>query len=579
MAELKDSAVTADVSGQAPLLFLALGGVGEIGMNCSLYGSGGKWLMVDLGMTFADERLPGIDLVVPDPSFIEARRKDLVALVLTHGHEDHLGAVPYLWERLLCPIYATPFAAALLRPKLREAGLLERVPLIEFQTGERLDLAPFAVRAVGVTHSIPEARSLLIEVDGRRILHTGDWKLDPEPLLGPPTDAAALAAAGDEGILALVCDSTNVLRPGTSGSEAEVRDALRQLMTGRPGRIAVTTFASNVARIDTILVIAEEVGRHVVLVGRSLWRVTEAAKACGYLADRAPVLSERDFGYLPPDKVVLLCTGCQGEPQGAMARIAGGTHPHVALGAGDCAIFSSKIIPGNERALYRLHDRLAQSGVEVVSEKDHLVHVSGHPSRDDLARYYAWARPEISVPVHGEGRHLIEHAAFARSLGVPQVAGAGNGALWQLAPGPARQIETVETGRLAVEGGRILLPSDGTVLHERRRLMHNGSVSIALVLGADGRLAAPPGVGIQGVAEATSEVEARAAAGIASAIRALPAAARLNDRTVEEAARTALRQSLKGLSERRPLVRVHLLRLGSAAESVPAAEEATAAPE
>ncbi len=556
------------------LLFLPLGGVGEIGMNCCLYGSGGKWLMVDLGMAFADERLPGIDLVVPDLTYIEERRDDLTALVLTHGHEDHLGAVPYLWERLRCPIYATAFTATLLRSKLREAGLLDRVPLIEFRAGETLDLGPFRVRALTVTHSIPEAHSLLIETGQGRVLHTGDWKLDPDPLVGPETDAAGLAAAGDAGILALVCDSTNVLRPGTSGSEAAVRAGLRTLLAARRGRIVLTTFASNVARIDTILALAAEIDRHVVLVGRSLWRVVEAAKACGYLADRQPVLSERDYGYLPRDKVLLLCTGCQGEPKGAMARIAAGQHPHVALSTGDLAVFSSKIIPGNERTLYRLHDRLARSGIEVVSEKDHFVHVSGHPSRDELARYYAWARPEIAVPVHGEPRHLIEHARLARSLGVPQVASAENGALWQLAPGPARQIETVPSGRLAVETSRVLLPIEGGVLQERRRLMHHGSASVALVLTADGSLALPPTVGLHGIAETAGPLEAKAAAAIAAALTKLSRNARSSDDAVEEAVRQALRRTLKPISERRPLVRVHLLRL--AADPGPSPEPVTA---
>jgi ribonuclease J len=414
---------------------------------------------------------------------------------------------------------------------------------------------------------------LAIETPFGTVLHSGDWKLDPGPLVGPLTDAPALAAWGEAGILALVCDSTNVLRRGESGSEAAVRDSLLELLADRSGRIVVTSFASNIARIDTVAAVAAALDRHLVLVGRSLWRFTEAARACGYLQNVTAFLGERDFGYLPRDKVLLLCTGCQGEPRGAMARIASGEHPHVSLQTGDLAVFSSKIIPGNERTLYRLHNQLALAGVEVVTEKDHFVHVSGHPSRDELAQMYQWIRPRIAVPVHGEPRHLVEHAKLARSLQVPEAFVVGNGDLLQLAPGPAKVLGRVPVGRLALDG-RTLVPLEGGVLQRRRKLTFNGAAFVVLVLDADARLAEPPRVVLHGVADAEdASLRAEAAAGVAEAVQRLPRRFALDDDRVVEAARRGLRQAVRKVSERKPVTEVQIVRLSSRTVTTGAMEE------
>jgi ribonuclease J len=540
------------------LLFLPLGGAGEIGMNLNLYGHQGKWLMVDLGVTFGDASLPGIDLVMADPTYIAERRDDLVALVLTHGHEDHLGAVPYLWPRLRCPVYATPFAAALLRRKLAEAGLLDQVPLHEVAPGAALELGPFEVTYIGVTHSIPESHALAIRTSAGTVLHTGDWKLDPEPLLGPATDSAALEAVGSEDVLAMVCDSTNVFQPGESGSEASVRDSLMELVGHYQHRVAITTFASHIARLQTAAAVAAAHERHVVLVGRSIQRGVAAARECGYLTDFPPVLSEAEAGYLPPDKVLLLCTGSQGEPRGAIARIAFEEHPQVALDADDVVIFSSKIIPGNELAISRLYNQLVRRGIEVVTERRHFVHVSGHPNRDELARMYQWVRPRIAVPVHGELRHMAEHARLARSLQVPETVVAENGSVVRLAPGPARVVERVESGRLVLDGEALISPDAGA-LRERRRLMHNGMASVTVVLDEAGRLVAPPALAIAGVDGLDGQEEASAV--VTEAVQGLSRGARIDDEACAEAARLALRRYLKAATGKKPPVEARVVRV------------------
>lgn len=543
------------------LLYLPLGGAGEIGMNLSLYGHGGKWLMVDLGVTFADETMPGIDLLTPDHSWIADRREDLVGLVLTHAHEDHLGAVPYLWRDLECPVYATPFTASVLRRKLAEVGLEHAVPIRSYDSGDTLELGPFRVRAISITHSIPEAQTLAIETPAGLVVHTGDWKIDPNPLVGPLTDATTLAALGDRNVLALICDSTNVFRHGESGSEAAVRNSLYELLKDRRGRIAVTTFASNIARVESIAVVAERLGRHVCLIGRSLWRYTEAARENGYLRDLPPFLTERDVGYLPADRTLLICTGCQGEPRGAMSRIAAGDHPHVSLGRHDVAVFSSRIIPGNERSLGELHNKLALAEIEVVTERDAFVHVSGHPARDELAQMYRWIRPHIAVPVHGEARHLVEHAKLARGLRVPEAVVIRNGQVLQLAPDGPRIIDEVPSGRFAVDGDR-LVPPQGPLLQARRRLMRNGVVAATVVLDSEGRMAADPRLALQGVADDGDGVIAEAArAALAAAIERLPRGALADDQAVTEAGRQAVRRAVRNACERHPVVEIQIVRL------------------
>ena len=542
------------------LLFVPLGGANEIGMNLNLYGFAGKWLMVDCGMTFADDTLPGIDLVLPDPAFIAERAQDLVALVLTHAHEDHIGAIPYLWSRLCCPIYATPFTAALVRHKLAEAGLLDDVVLEVVPLGARLDLDPFDVRYVSVTHSIPEGNALEIRTPAGLVFHTGDWKLDDDPLIGKPTDIAAIAALGDSGVLAMVCDSTNVFRPGASGSEASVRANLLDIVGARTGRVAITSFASNVARIDTAAHVAAACGRHLVPVGRSMWRTIQAARETGYLTGLSAPVTEAEGGFLPPRDALYLCTGCQGEPRGAMTRIATGGHAHIGLDEGDTVIFSSRIIPGNERAIGRLHNLLVTQGIEVITEKDQLVHVSGHPARDELQRMYGWVRPRISVPVHGEARHIREHARYARSLQVPEAIVVENGAVVRLSPDPAGVVDHVAVGRLVVDGGSIV-DVDDDALGARRKLTHNGLITASLVVDADGNLVAPPGVAVIGVADPAGTLAAGCVEALKDGLAALRPARKVLDQAIEEAARAALRRVLKPLTRKRPTIQVHLTRL------------------
>ena len=469
---------------------MPLGGAGEIGMNLNLYGFGGKWIMVDCGMTFADESMPGIDIVFPDPTFIEERSEDLLGLLLTHAHEDHIGAVPYLWPRLKCPVYATPFTAALVGGKLEEAGLSADVPLNIVSLSGSVTLGDFDVRYIPITHSIPEAHSLSIGIPVGTVLHTGDWKLDPTPVVGDATDPEPFRALGDDGVLALVCDSTNVFRPGNSGSEQCVRESLQNIVGEAAGRVAVTTFASNVARLKSVLAIAEACDRHAVLVGRSMWRTVHAACATGHLDPGIELLTDNDAGYLPKEKVLLLCTGCQGEQRGAMSRIAFGDHPHIELESGDLAIFSSKIIPGNERSIDRVQNQLVSLGVEVATEKDHFVHTSGHPSRGELAEMYDWIRPELAVPVHGEARHLLEHAQFALDNGAQRSVVVRNGDVLRLQPGGGEIIDRVPAGRLALDGRKLVAEDFGQSAnaaaayvqwcHRRdRRVEHGGLIGSA----------------------------------------------------------------------------------------------------
>ena len=556
------------------LLFVPLGGCGEIGMNLNLYGLDGKWLMVDLGVSFGDDRVPGVEVVMPDPAFIVERREHLLGLVLTHAHEDHLGAVPHLWRRLRCPVYASPFAAELLRRKLDEAGLRDVVALEIVGDGDSFDLGPFNVTYHAITHSIPESHALAIRSRLGNILHTGDWKLDPEPMLGAATDPAPFTAFSREGVLAMVCDSTNVFVDGSSGSEAEVRESLGEIVARAPRRVAVATFASHIARLGTLFHIAAAADRHVALVGRSLWRAVQAARNTGYLDCDTVFVPEREAALLPPDKCMLVCTGCQGEPRAALSKIALGTHPHIAFEAGDLVVFSSKIIPGNERAIAVVQNRLVHDGVEVITEQDAFVHVSGHPGRDELAELYRWVRPQVSVPVHGEARHLAEHARFARSLQVPQACVLENGSMLRLAPGSPEVVDHVAAGRLYLDGNR-LIRADSEVARARRKLARAGSVAVAVVVGPAGALAAPPRFMVSGVVEdadggGTIEILTAAAE---AAIDRLPAADRCRDEDLEAAVRRGVGRSLRSATGARPLIDVEIIRLsadrgaGSAADA------------
>jgi len=551
-----------DTPGADELFFLPLGGTGEIGMNLNLYGHAGSWLMVDLGVMFADASRPGVDLLMPDPSFIEARRDRLVGLVLTHAHEDHIGAVGHLWPRLRCPIYATAFTAAMVYPKLVEAGIENEVRIIEVPLSGRFTAGPFEVELITLTHSIPEPNALVIRTAAGTVLHTGDWKLDPEPLIGESYDEKALRALAKERILAMVCDSTNAMVEGESGSEADVREVLMEVVAGLRNRVAIACFSSNVARVETAAKVAAAHGRRVCLVGRSMLRVYQAARDTGYLGDLAPLVSEEDIGYLPREEVLLLCTGSQGEPRSALWRIANDENGKIGLETDDTVIFSSRVIPGNDKAIYALQNQLARKGIEVITTDDHAVHVSGHPARDELTRMYQWVRPQIAVPVHGEARHLAEHARLARTCQVPQQIVGANGTMIRLAPTPAGIVDHVQAGYLALDGAR-LMPTDSSVLRSRQRLAYNGAAVVTLVIGRDGLFQGQPILSAPGVLDEDTEGDKLAliAEALTEALRRLPAADRRDDETVKETARTAVRRAFSRMLGKKPVTKVHLVRL------------------
>ncbi len=552
-----------ETPGPDELYFLPLGGTGEIGMNLNLYGHAGRWLMVDLGVTFADARLPGVDVLMPDPTFIEERREDLAGLVLTHAHEDHIGAVGHLWPRLRCPVYATAFTATMVMPKLIEAGLADEVEIIEVPMSGRFTVGPFEIELITLTHSIPEPNALVIRTAAGTVLHTGDWKLDPDPLVGESYDEKALRALADEQVLAMVCDSTNALVDGDSGSEAEVRAALMELVGGLKNRVAVACFASNVARIETAAKVAEAHGRRVALIGRSMHRIYAAARDNGYLADVPLPVSEEDVGYLPREEVLLLVTGSQGEARSALWRIANDENARVVLEEGDAVIFSSRIIPGNDTAIFKLQNQLVRKGIEIITDDDHFIHVSGHPARDELTQMYQWVRPRIAVPVHGEARHLAEHARLAQECQVPEQIVGENGTLIRLAPGPAGIVDHVPTGRLAVDGYR-LLPVDSPVLRARQKMGYNGAATVTLVIGADNRFQGEPIISAQGLLDEAVEADKLTVIveGVIDALKRLPAVKRRDDATVKEAARLAVRRAFHRMLGRKPVTDVHLVRLG-----------------
>lgn len=545
------------------LYFLPLGGSDEIGMNLNLYGHAGEWLMVDLGITFGDDTTPGLDIILPDISAIEARRDQLCGLLLTHGHEDHIGAVAHLWPRLRCPIYCTPFTASLLCRKLNDAGLLDEVELHEVPLGANFVVGPFEIEMLTLTHSIPEPNGIVLRTAAGTVLHTGDWKFDPTPFVGAVTDEDAIRALGEEGVLAMVGDSTNVFVPGTTGSEAEVRMALTELFSQYDGRIAVACFASNVARMETVTMAAAANDRQTALVGRSLWRMHDAAKENGYLSDLPPFVREDEAGFFPEDKLVMMCTGSQGEPRAALSRIADGSHPHVTLGEGDVCFFSSRQIPGNELAIARVQNRLASLGVEIVTTEDQPgIHVSGHPARDDLTRMYQMVRPRVAVPVHGDARHLREHARLAKTCQVPETVVPANGSLIRLAPGPAEIVDWVDSGALTLDGGR-LVPLAADSLQDRRRMLHNGSAAVTVVMDAKGGLRADPVVSFTGIADGgdLADLSLDAADAVRDALHSLSSKERRRDEPVRETARRMVRRMIKSAFGKRPVTDVHVVRV------------------
>nr|WP_295693292.1 ribonuclease J [uncultured Maricaulis sp.] len=550
------------------LYFLPLGGSDEIGMNLNLYGYGPegeqKWIIVDCGVTFGDLTTPGVDLIMPDPRFIEERRDDLIGMVLTHAHEDHMGAVAHLWRRLRCPIWATPFTAWLVRDRLREFGLLNEVELHEMALDSRFSLGPFDLQMVTLTHSIPEPNGIAIRTPAGMVLHTGDWKIDPNPLIGEVTDSDAISAIGDEGVLAMICDSTNVFTPGEAGSEGDVRDELIKLVGEcGTGKVAIASFASNVARLQSAIQAAEANGRRVCLVGRSMHRMTAAAKSVGMLSDVKAFISEEDAARFPNDKILYLCTGSQGEPRAALSRIAEGNHRNVSLSSGDTVIFSSRVIPGNDVGIFQLQNRLAERGVNIFTEKDRPIHVSGHPCRDELAQMYAWAKPKVAIPVHGERRHLLEHAAFARELQVPQSVSVRNGDMVQIrSDGTASIVDEAPASRLHVDGN-FIVDAGADSMRERRKLAHAGQIAVAMAVTDTGELVSGPEVRMQGVPEdANLSLDGFADALADEAERAFDRLSKRDRRDVERAeeeVRRAVRREANRIWGKKPWVEILML--------------------
>ena len=548
------------------LTFAPLGGVGEIGMNLSIYGLGNRhqraWLAVDLGVSFGDEEhLPGIDLIMPNTGFLEKERKNLVGLVLTHAHEDHFGAIIDLWPRLQCPVYATRFSAALFEAKCEAEPNAPKIPDTVVPSGGRVDIGPFNVEFIPVAHSIPESHALAIHTEIGTVLHTGDWKIDPTPIIGLPTDERRLRELGDAGVLALVGDSTNAVRDGRSPSEAEVARTLVELVRHAKRRVAVTTFASNVARIRAVADAAKVSEREVVVVGRAMERVVQVARETGYLDGVQNFRGPDLYGHFPPDKVIALCTGSQGEPRAALARIAGDDHPLVTLNKGDCVIFSSRTIPGNEKAVGAIINGLIDQGVDVITDRTHLVHVSGHPRRDELRDIIAWTRPQLLIPVHGEALHLHEHAQLARAAGVPKVLTCRNGDLVRLGPGEPGIIDQLPSGRL-YKDGTILEDAKSRAVIERRRLGFAGCVFVAVAMTEKGELADDPEVDLVGIPEKNvggEELDDIVFDVVVSTVEGLPRARRRDPDALAESVRRAVRAVLNEQWGKKPICLVHVL--------------------
>jgi ribonuclease J len=534
------------------LLFLALGGSGEIGMNVNLYGCQGKWIMVDLGMTFADPAYPGVELILPDLTFIEENRKDLLGIVLTHGHEDHIGAIPYLASDLGVPLYATPFTAGLIAGKLEEEGLTDKVKVNVVEMEGEFRLGAFALRYVPLAHSIPEGNALLIETPYGSVFHTGDWKLDDAPQLGDPTTEAELRTIGDKGVLALVCDSTNVFQELASGSEATVREGLDRVIGAAEGRVLVTTFASNAARLRTLGYVAADTGRTVCVAGRSLDRILRVSKSVGYLTDFPETVDFETAMNLPPRDVMIIATGGQGEQRAALARIAFGQHK-LSVTEGDLVVFSSKQIPGNEIAIGRIQNELASRGVKMITDRQEEVHVSGHPGRPELAAMYQWIRPEIIVPVHGEMRHMAEHERFALANGVPRGILQKNGDLVRLAPDGPVKLGEEKVGRLILDGD-VILAADGSTMNERRRLAQFGIMNVALALNGEGRLIGDVEIGLEGIPVEEDRDAFLEEARDAAAEAALKNAG--NEPKLREAVRLAVRRCATDWTGKKPVVHV-----------------------
>jgi ribonuclease J len=548
------------------LVFAPLGGCREIGMNLNAYGFGPpdnrRWIIVDVGVTFGDDTTPGVDLIMPDPVYLESYADDIEAIILTHAHEDHIGAIAWLWPKLRAPIYATPFTAYLVNEKLRERGLDKEAPVHIMQLRERRQFGPFDVEMVTLTHSIPEPNGLAIRTPLGMILHTGDWKIDPDPIIGEDFDQAKIEELGREGILAMVCDSTNVFEEGEAGSEGMAREALRRAVAEQTGRVAITAFASNVARVQSACEAARANNRSVCLLGRSMIRVVGAAQSVGML-EGFSFIEPNEAVSLPPQNVLYLCTGSQGETNAALARIARGDHPVVKLGSEDTVIFSSRVIPGNEKSIAAIQNMLAERNIKLVTDRQFDIHVSGHPCRDELRRMYLWAKPRIAVPVHGERRHIMEHARYAKSLQVPEAITPDNGDVIRLAPGPVEVVDQVPAGRLHVDG-QVLTSDKAGGMWERKKMAYNGHISVSVVI-AKGKIEDGPTV----VARGFSEPDGRPAdeslepidEAAEDAMAGLKRADFGDDEKIEKALTRAVRRSAEVHFGKRPLVDVTIHRI------------------
>ncbi len=543
-------------------VFAPLGGVGEIGMNFSLYGFGPpddkRWIAVDCGVAFAGPDLPGIDLIMADVRFIASEKKKLLGLIITHGHEDHIGAVANLWPRLQCPVYATPFTAALMEVRrLQEPGA-PKVPLHVLPTGGQVTLGPFTIDLINVAHSIPESQSLAITTPLGTAIHTGDWKIDPTPIVGVPTDAQKFTAFGDKGVLALIGDSTNAVREGVSASERDVAAELAKIIGAAKGRVGITTFASNVSRIRSVAEAALANDRQVVIVGRAMERVVNIAREQGMLEGLPPFVGPSQYGYIPPDKVVVLLTGSQGEPRAALNRVMRDEHPEITFAAGDTLIFSSRTIPGNEKAVGEIINGLVKQGLNIITDRDGLVHVSGHPRRGELRQLYSWVRPQMAIPVHGEALHLSEHAKVARECGVKDVLTITNGELVKLAPGPGHVVDVLPAGRM-FKDGLILISEDESTVSERRKMAFAGCVSVALALTAKGELVGDVVIDLSGVPEQTARGESVfqiVSDAVMDTLDGLPKGRRRDPDAVAESVQRAVRGTLNGLWGKKPTCHV-----------------------
>ena len=548
------------------LLYCPLGGAGEIGMNMNLFGYGQeddhKWIMVDVGVTFADDSIPGVDLIYPDPGYAEDKKDNFLGIILTHAHEDHIGAITHVWPKFKCKIYATPFTAALVTEKFREKKIDITSYLQIVQLGSTINLKPFKIEFITMTHSIVEPNGLRIETPAGSILHTGDWKCDPNPLVGDNMNSKRLIEIGKEGVLTMICDSTNVLSVGRSGSEKDVRDSMLKIIEKQKKRVIVTSFASNVARMETIFYCAEKTGRNISLVGRSMHRIYKAAKQCGYLSDVIEPIDPRDAKNISSEKIIYLCTGSQGEPMGAMNRISNYIHPDVFVEAGDTVIFSSKIIPGNEKKLYKLHNQLVREGINVISEETDFVHVSGHPNRDDLKDMYEWIQPNSIIPVHGEQRHMLEHINFAKKLNVPHPIKVENGDIVRIFPGDSPEVfDKAPYGKIFLDGN-IGVEEESKSIKERRNISQNGHLNITVIITTQGNIHNTPIVNFMGIPILnTEEFKISIQDEIDKIAKSFSLNNKKQDENFKDALKVTCRKFTKEKTGKRPITNINLVRI------------------